>query len=233
MPALIHYKGDLYFSNRSELEAALHVITNKILEGEESVWETPDSLKLTVNLEAPFEKKEVLEEQWKRVLAFVSSGMILVFHDQQFRDVLISGRLTEFSIEKPAILMFMLHEYEQMFGKLKMEISETVYNSPFFIYDISFKKKMGLKFEHEKEISDADCDTGFEILRKIWKKNVSEADTPLFDILFEKQVDDDDPDGYTLQPNYGFVPGYDVNEAIETARKHNFLVFRWDEYWRE
>lgn len=234
MPAFIHYKGELYFSNRSELEAALHVITNKILDGEQQVWETPDSLKLTIDVEAPFGKKEVLEEEWKQVLAFASSGMILVFEDQQFRDVLLSSRLTEFSPEKPAILVFMLHEFERTHGKLSQEISETVYNSPFFIYDISLKKKMGLKFEDEKDISDADCNTGFEILRKIWTEDVAEADTPLFDILFKKQVDDDDdPDEYSVESNYGFVPGYDLNEVIETARKYKFLVFRWDEYWRD
>ncbi len=233
MPALLHYKGELYFSSRSELEAAQSLITNNISSEEQAVSEDPEQLKLTVNIENSSLKKNAAEKIWKQVTELASSGMILFFENQQFRDVFCSSRATEFSPKKPAILVFMLREYEEMFGKLGMEISETVYNSPFFIYDISLKKKMGLKFEREKDISDADCDTGFEILRMIWKEHVSEADTPLFDIVFKKQYDYDDPDEFSVESNHGFVPGYSLDEVMETAREYNFLVFRWDEYWKE
>lgn len=233
MPALLHYKGELYFASRSELEEALRLITTNISPEEDAVSEDPDQLKLTVNIENASQKKNAAEKTWSPIVELASSGMILVFEDQQFRDVFCSNRPIEFSPKKPAILVFMLREYEEMFGKLDMEISETVYNSPFYIYDISLKKKMGLRFEREKDISDADCNTGFEILRMIWKEHVSEADTPLFDIIFKKQYEYDDPDEFSVESNHGFVPGYNLDEVMETAREYNFLVFRWEEYWKD
>lgn len=228
-PVTVHYKGTFYFSDQSDLEEVLLLLREEdIREGEACTTDT-DQLILTIHMEITFSQKELMEETWNEIAGFASSGMILVYHDEQFEDVICSAGATAFNPEKPAILMFSLAEFEQLFGKIDKDISEIVYDSPFYIYDQSLKH-IGPTFEDEQDISDADCNTGFEILTTIWGKHIASAETPLFTTLFKQEMS---PKGrsYTVASTYGFVPGYTMEEAIATARKQNFRVFGWDEFW--
>jgi hypothetical protein len=152
-----------------------------------------------------------------------------IIDKQNFQDIPSPSIQKDFDAERPTVLIFYLKEFEQTFGKLEGNISEAFYNCPFFIYDKSLKKP-GITFENEKEISADDCTVGFTILRRIWENHISKSSLLLFSSLFKKIVNQD-KNTYSVEPTYGFVPGYDLSTAIETARKHNFLVVRWEEYW--
>jgi hypothetical protein len=134
-------------------------------------------------------------------------------------------------IKRPAVLVFHLSEFFRTFGMLENELSQTVYNSPFYIYDQSFEGA-GPKFEDEKEISDEDCEIGFSIIRKIWKEYIGVANTPCFKYIFKIIKYPESEDNY-VGPIHGFAPGYDMDSAIETITKQNFTVIRWDEFWNE
>lgn len=132
---------------------------------------------------------------------------------------------------KPAVLVFYLSEFFEMYGMSVSNFSQTVYDSPFYIYDRSLKGK-GPKFVDEIAISDEDCKAGFAILSTIWTEYVAPSDSPGFSRIFKITTDADSDDFY-VESTYGFVPGYDMNAAIETITKQNFDVIRWDEFWDE
>ncbi|GEM_PF-557714 len=131
--------------------------------------------------------------------------------------------------EKPAVLVFYLSEFFQSYGMSVSNLSQTICDSPFYIYDRSFKDK-GPKFEDEKPISDEDYDTGFAILKTIWNEYVGKAKTPGFSRVF-KIMTDLDTDDFYVESRYGFAPGYDLDAAIEAFTNQNFEVIRWDEFW--
>lgn len=131
--------------------------------------------------------------------------------------------------EKPAVLVFHLSEFFQTYGISIANLSQTVYDSPFYIYDRSFKDR-DLKFVDEKPINDEDCDAGFAILKAIWNEYVGKAKTPGFSRVF-KIMTDLDTDDFYIESRYGFVPGYDMDAAIATITQQNFEVIRWDEFW--
>ncbi|UUC46646.1 hypothetical protein [Flavobacterium cerinum] len=133
--------------------------------------------------------------------------------------------------EKPAVLVFYLSEFFEMYGMSVSNVSQTVYDSPFYIYDRSLKGK-GPKFVDEIDISDEDFQAGFAILSTIWTEYVAPSDTPGFSRIFKITTDADSDDFY-VESTYGFAPGYDMNAAIETITKQNFDVIRWDEFWDE
>ena len=229
--AIIRYTGTFYFPDQSELEDVLLLLAEEDIREGQSYTTDIDQLTVTVHMEVAFSEKDALEETWNQVAGFASSGMILVYHDEQFEDVICASGSAVFTSENPALLMFSLAEFEQTFGKIDEDISEIVYNSPFYIYDQSLKNK-GPVFENEQDINDADCKTGFDILDTIWGKHIAPSDTPLFSTIFKQEMT---PEGrsYTIAATYGFVPGYTMEEAIATAREYNFRVFNWDEFWKE
>lgn len=136
--------------------------------------------------------------------------------------------MNKISSKTPSILIFYLSEFEETCGKLEMNIPDKIYSCPFYIYDISLKKKE-LTFENEEEINEAETILGFEIIDKIWLDHVSQSSSLVIDMLFIKQDETDDE--YSIEPVLGFVPGYDLSRAEETAKKLNFKVIRWNEYW--
>lgn len=135
------------------------------------------------------------------------------------------------NINKSAVLVFHLSEFFTSFGMLDIDISQTVYNSPFYIYDQSLDG-LGPKFEDEKEISDEDCDLGFSILKTIWEKYAGPAETPFASYIF-KSIEEPERDTFSVAPTYGFAPGYDMDSIIETITRQNFTVVRWEEFWNE
>jgi hypothetical protein len=229
MPASIHYKGELYFSSYSELEEVSGLLI-KIPETGRSVTVDEGLLKLTIAIEQPLSKKSALEKIWDKAVTFAISGMVLTFHNEDFQDVICANRSNDFSEKRPAILMFTVNEFEQTFGKLHKDISKVVYDSPFYIYDISLKKRAP-KFKDELPISDKNTRVGFQILDKVWLEHVSKSETFLYPLLFKQ--DDEDDDDYSIQATYGFAPGYTMDTAIAEAKKSKFLVFRWNEYWKK
>lgn len=134
-------------------------------------------------------------------------------------------------IKRPAVLVFHLSEFFQTFGILEIELSQTVYDSPFYMYDQSFDD-IGPKFEDEKKINNEDYDLGFSILEKVWKEHVVPADTPCSSYIF-KMIEEPENDSFSVASTYGFAPGYDMDSAIETITKQNFTVIRWDEFWNK
>ncbi|MEL1245163.1 hypothetical protein AAEO56_12875 [Flavobacterium sp. DGU11] len=231
MPSTLHYKGELYFSSYSELEAVLHLIGNEIPARETYLKIDRPALKLAIETSEPFSKKEALEKLWHTAATFATAGMILTFHDQDFEEVTCADRKNDFDPTRPGIIMFSLNEFEESFGKLEMEVSDVVYNSPFYIYDQTLKKA-GPKFADEIPISDNDCTTGFDILKIIWGTHVAKSSTFLFPFIFKKLYDYE-RNTYSVASTYGFAPGYDMDTAMEEARKNNFIVIRWDEFWRK
>ncbi len=228
MPAPIHYKGELYFASYSELEAGLHLIASKVPEAEGVFKVDHDQLTLTVDLEQPFSKRTALEKAWNKAVEYAISGMIMVFRDQDLLDVICAARVNEFNPKRPALLMFTVHEFEQTFGKLGKDITKVVYDSPFYFYDISLKKRAP-KFKDELPISDKNTRLGFQILNKVWLEHVSKTETFLYSALFKQ--DDEDDDDYSIQATYGFAPGYTMETAMAEAKESKFVVFRWNEYW--
>jgi hypothetical protein len=110
-----------------------------------------------------------------------------------------------------------------------MNISDLVYDSPFYIYDQSLND-VGPKFVDELPISDAECTLGFDILKTIWIDHVARSSTFLFSSLFKKSKIAE-KDTFTIAPTYGFAPGYSMDAAIAVAKKSNFMAVTWDEYW--
>jgi hypothetical protein len=226
MPATVHYKGSFSFLSYAELEKVTHLIKEEIQQADLSIDQA--KLKLTIAVSEPFSQKEQLETIWHTAVTYAASGMLLVYHDENFEDVICSDRFDEFNPERPAMLLFTLREYESTFEP-QMSISDVVFNSPFYIYDHSLKKT-GPKFPDEIPISDEDCKNGFDVLKIIWNKHVSQSSTSLFHTLF-KQADEGKEDTYTLTGTYGFAPGYTMETAKAQAEKRGFLVFSWDEFW--
>lgn len=132
---------------------------------------------------------------------------------------------------KPVVLVFYLSEFFQMYEMSVPNLSQTVYDSPFYIYDESLKD-IGPKFVDEIAISDEDCEAGFGILSTIWTEYVAPSDTPASSRIFKIMTETDSDDFY-VEATYGFVPGYDLDSAIETITAQNFAVVRWDEFWDE
>ncbi|MEL1245350.1 hypothetical protein AAEO56_13825 [Flavobacterium sp. DGU11] len=227
MPAQIHYKGELYFSSYSELEEVAMLIDSKIPQTEQYIVDR-DKLKLTVAIEQPYSKRTALEKMWDKAVTFAISGMVHTFHDENLQDVICANRSADFNAKRPAILIFTVHEFEQTFGKLEKDISKIVYDSPFYIYDISLKKRAP-KFKDELPINDKNTRVGFQILDKVWLEHISKSETFLYSTLFKQ--DDEDEDDYSIQATHGFAPGYTMDTAIAEAKKSKFLVFRWNEYW--
>lgn len=132
-------------------------------------------------------------------------------------------------INQPAALVFYLSEFFQSFEIPLPSLPQNVYDSPFYIYDISLDD-VGPKFEDEEEISDEECDAGFSIIRTIWEEYIIRANTPGFKYIF-KIIKDPESNSSSVGPVYGFAPGYDMDSAIETITRQNFVVFSWDEFW--
>ncbi len=229
MPASVHYKGELYFASYSELEEGLHLIENEVSEEDAGLKVDRPQLKLTIAVSAPFSKNDQLEATFHKAVVFAKAGMILASHDEIFEDVICSDRFNGFNPERPAILMFTLHEFERSFGKLEMNISDVVYDSPFYIYDQSLRE-VGPKFADEVPINGEDNTVGFDILKMIWTDYIARSSTFLFSSLFKKSKHPE-RNTFTIAPTYGFAPGYSMDAAIAEAKTTNFIVFKWNEYW--
>lgn len=227
MPSTVRYTGSFYFGSNAELEEVIRLIKETSQEADLDVEKA--ERKLTIDISIPIEQKDTLQAIWNKAATYATGGMILTYHDDRFEDVTCDNRIGEFSSDRPAVVMFTIQEFEESFGKLDMEISEVVYNSPCYIYDQSLKNA-GPKFPDEIPISDEDCAVGFAILDKIWLEHFSQSETFLYPTVF-KQLDEGEEDSYFIQSTHGFAPGYTFEEAIAQAKKKNFIVFRWDEYW--
>ncbi len=227
MPDTVHYKGSFYFGTNAELTEAARLIKSEA--SQESILKADETGRiLTIDVSAAFDKRDALNFQCHKAATYATNGMVLAYNNQAFADVICADRIETFSPERPGVIMFTLQEFEATFGKLDMEISDVVYDSPFYIYDHSLKK-VAMKFPDEDPISDEDCDVGFAALKTIWVDHVAASDTFAFPVLFK--VLDEDEDDYSVQSHYGFAPGYTFDEAIEEARKKNFLVYRWSDFW--
>lgn len=174
---------------------------------------------------------DYINENGDEIIEELKNKGIKIISQKRTEDKISPDKPEEFDINNPKILVFYLNEFEEIFGKLEMVISKTVYDSPFYIYDQAFKH-LDLKFENEKDINDEDYTTGFDILKKIWVDHVSQYSPLHFDSLFQKKLYPNE-NKFSLSPTYGFVPGYDLNAAIETIQEHGFQVIRWDEYWKQ
>ena len=226
MQATVHYKGSLYFGSNAELEEVTHLIGKEASQPLFNVDEFDK--KLTIEVSEPFEIREALQDVFLKAVTYATNGMVLGYNNDTFADVFCANRTNEFSSDRPGAIVFTLQEFEATFGKLDLDISKVVYDSPFYIYDISLKK-VAMKFPDEDPISDEDCDVGFAALKTIWVDHVAKSDAFAFPMLFK--VLDDGEDGYAVQSHYGFAPGYTFDEVIGEARKKNFLVFRWSDFW--
>jgi uncharacterized protein YwqG len=128
----------------------------------------------------------------------------------------------------PSILIFNLSEFEESCGRLDMKIPDKIYNCPFYLFDKSFEEK-DLKFVNEEPINKAETSIGFKIVNKVWSEYVSKSSDLAIDTLFIRKNETDEE--YDIQPMVGFVPGYDMKAAEEEAKKQNFNVLRWKEFW--
>lgn len=226
MPATVHYKGAFYFGSTAELEEVTRLIEK---EASEPLFKVDEFFKkLTIEVSEPFEKRDALQTAFSKAATYATNGMVLGYNNDAFADVFCANRTDKFSADRPGTIVFTLQEFEATFGKLDLEISKVVYDSPFYIYDISLKK-VAMKFPDEDPISDEDCDVGFDALKTIWVDHIAKSDTFAFPMLFK--VLDEGDDDYSVQSHYGFAPGYTFEEVIEEARKKNFLVFRWSDFW--
>ena len=227
MPALLQTKGELYFFTRSEMEKCLELISDEIPEsGINANWR---DLKLSITTSEAFSGRRQTEKVFTKAAEFATAGMVLIYHDNSFQDVICANRDNNFNAKRPAVLVFTLREFEDSFGKLDYEIPDVVYDSPFYIYEQSLKKK-GPKFSDELPISDEECTLGFEI-DMIWLKYVSQSETSLYKSLFKPGEETEED--YVIQSLHGFAPGYSMEGAIAEAKKVNFLVYTWDEYWNK
>jgi hypothetical protein len=226
MPSTVHYKGSLYFGSNAELGEVMRLIEKEASQPFLKVDEADK--KLTIEVSGPFEKREALQEAFSKAATYAANGMVLGYNNDTFADVFCAGRNDTFSADRPGAIVFTLQEFESTFGKLDLDIAKVVYDSPFYIYDISLKK-VAMKFPDEDPITDEDCDIGFAALKTIWADHVAKSDTFAFPMLFN--VLDEGEEVYSVQPHYGFAPGYTFEEVIGEARKKNFLVFRWSDFW--
>ena len=227
MPATVHYKGSFYFGSFTELQEVMRLIRNET--SQEPTLKVDETEKiLTLDISEPFDKRDFLQAAFSKAATYATNGMVLAYNNEVFADVFCANRVNLFSPDRPGAIVFTLQEFEASFGKLNLEISQVVYNSPFYIYDQSLKKA-AMKFPDEDPISDEDCDIGFAALKTIWVDYVAQSDTFAFPTLFK--VLDEDDDEYSVQSHYGFAPGYTFEEVIEEARKKNFLVYRWSDFW--
>jgi|GEM_PF-3673374 len=227
MPATVHYKGAFYFGSFAELEEVSRLIKNEI--SQEPILNVDETeKKLAIDICEPFDKKDSLQTTFSKAATYATNGMVLAYSNEVFADVFCANRVDMFSPERPGTIVFTLQEFEATFGKLNLEISKVLYDSPFYIYDLSLKKA-AMKFPDEDPISDEDCDIGFAALKTIWKDYVAQSDTFAFPTLFK--VLDEDDDGYSVQSHYGFAPGYTFEEVMEEARKKKFIVYRWSDFW--
>ncbi|MEL1242853.1 hypothetical protein AAEO56_01155 [Flavobacterium sp. DGU11] len=150
-------------------------------------------------------------------------------HSKHNNEVSVSEPVP-FDTETKRILVFSLNEFEERFGKLEMDISKTVYESPFYIYDLSLESQ-GPKFPDEKDISDEDFRTGFEILNKIWLDHIVHSSAMYYTPIFKKEPNPEN-NKHSISCSYGFAPGYDVNAAIENIARYDFVVVRWEDFWK-
>jgi len=227
MPATVHYRGSLYFGSNAELEEVMRLIEKETTQSLLKVEEF--DRKLTIEASEPFEKRGILQETFSKAATYAINGMVLCYNNDSFADLFCANRNDKFSADRPGAIVFTLQEFEATFGKLDLNISQAVYDSPFYIYDISLKK-VAMKFPDEDPITDEDCDIGFAALETIWLDHVARSDTFAFRMLFE-MLKEGKEDTYSVQPHYGFAPGYTFDEVIGEAKKKNFLVFRWSDYW--
>jgi len=227
MPATVHYTGTFYFVSFAELDAVKHLIRTKAPQALLKV--DGYTKKMTIEVTEPFEKREALQGIFSTAATYAASGMVLCYHNNAFADVICARRINEFSPDRPCIILFTLHEFEETFGKLDMQISQVVYDSPFYFYEISLED-IGPGFEDEIPISDEDFDTGFAILRKIWRQYVAISSTAVFPIVFRLYAGSK-PDIHAVQGTEGFAPGYTLEQAIEEAQECNFMVLRWSDFW--
>lgn len=227
MQGTVHYKGSFYFVSYAELDAVRRLIEKETHQADLQIDES--GKKLTIEVNEPFEKRASLKAIFSDAATYAANGMVLEYGNGIFADVFCSCRSNEFNSGRPSILIFTLQEFEDTFGKLDIEISQVVYESPFYFYDISLED-IGPGFEDEIPISSEDCDTGFAILKKIWKEYVAISSTPVFPIVF-RLYNGSRPDTCAVQGTEGFIPGYTLEQAIEEARECNFMVLRWSDFW--
>jgi hypothetical protein len=227
MPATVYYKGAFYFISFAELDTVKRLIEK---DAPQAILKVDESgKKLAIEVTDSFEKKDLLQGTFSTAASYAADGMILCYQNNAFADVFCPGRINGFSPDRPCIILFTLREFEETFGKPDMEISQVVYDSPFYFYEISLED-IGPGFEDEIPISDEDFDTGFAILKKIWKQYVAISSTPVFPIVF-RLYDGSKPGTHAVQGTQGFAPGYTLEQAIEEARECNFMVLRWDDFW--
>ncbi|MCW4470494.1 hypothetical protein OGH69_16095 [Flavobacterium sp. MFBS3-15] len=227
MPATIYYKGSFYFVSLAELQEVIHLIEKETSHALLNVDES--GKKLSIELSGTFDKRDALQAIFSNAATYAASGMVLAYDNGTFADVFCANRCNEFNPERCSIIMFTLREFEETFGKLHMKIPELVYDSPFYIYEQSLED-IGPAFEDEIPISEEDCDTGFTILKKIWKDYVAHSGSPVFSIVF-KLYEGSKPGVHAVKGTYGFAPGYSFEKAVEEAIKCNFMVLRWSDFW--
>ncbi|WP_294818905.1 hypothetical protein [uncultured Flavobacterium sp.] len=228
MPNTLHYEGSFYFGSNAEMEEVGRLLKQQISYGPDLNTDKSEK-ELKIDISVPFGKKEELQSLLHNAATYALHGMLLVYMDDVFTDIIYADRTDTFNPDRPGLILFTLQEFEETFGKLDMDISKMVYDSPFYIYDESLDES-GPEFIDEDPIGDEDCNIGFAALKAIWVNYVAQSDTFAFPTLF-KLMEGSTEGMCSVRSTYGFAPGYTFEEAAEEARKKNFLVFRWSDFW--